>query len=110
VPDLPDLPSGLFRKPEAVAKSKKRRRKPVSAAVDDAVILGSLADLRAASKGGMDPSGGELDGVCIWCLSYTGMPCSANPVLPSGCLCTCRCFTVFVVHLQGKVPRWWLPM
>lgn len=48
--------AGLFRKPEAVAKSKKRRRKPVSAAVDD-VALGSLADLRNASKGGMDPSG-----------------------------------------------------
>lgn len=50
------LHGGLFRKPEAVARSKKRRRKPVSAAADD-VVLGSLADLRTASKGGMDPSG-----------------------------------------------------
>ena len=55
------LPTGLFRKPEAVAKSKKRRRKPVSAAGDD-VILGSLTDLRAASKGGMDPSGADSEG------------------------------------------------
>jgi hypothetical protein len=59
------LPTGLFRKPDAAAKSKKRRRKPVSAAGDD-VVLGSLADLRAASKGGMDPSGVQVEGFVQW--------------------------------------------
>jgi hypothetical protein len=59
------LRTGLFRKPEAAAKSKKRRRKPVSAAGDD-VVLGSLADLRAASKGGMDPSGVQVEGFVQW--------------------------------------------
>ena len=51
--------TGLFRKPEATSRAKKRRRKAVMA-VGGAVTLGSLDDLRSASKGGIDPSGASV--------------------------------------------------
>lgn len=55
--------AGLFRKPEVPKRGKKRRRKAVAAAAGE-VALGSLSDLREASKGGIDPSG-------TWCILST---------------------------------------
>lgn len=101
------LRTGLFRKPEAAAKSKKRRRKPVSAAGDD-VVLGSLADLRAASKGGMDPSGVQAD----WVVTYRSQPISTTWLEgrdSAGCLSTVPRSHYPECAAQGKAPRWWLP-
>ncbi len=50
---------GLFRKPEPRERVRKRRRKALASAspAPSAAVLGSLDDLRAAGKGGIDPSG-----------------------------------------------------
>lgn len=47
------LHGGLFRKPAALKRGKKRRRGGAEALLD----IGCLSDLRSSSKGGMDPSG-----------------------------------------------------
>ncbi len=54
--------TGLFRKPEPKERARKRRRKALASALAPAgaVTLGSLDDLRAASKGGVDPSGAPM--------------------------------------------------
>ena len=77
-------------------RGKKRRRKS-SAALGGPVTLGSLDDLRGASKGGMDPSG-EKTGRCCMSVSFR-----ANEVWTVAAPC---CWAVISVG-DGRSARGW---
>ena len=69
--------AGLFRRPppplaRKTIGSKRPRRLPPKAGTP--LELGSLSDLRAANKGGMDPDGEEYERACLCVGQRFGIP------------------------------------